>query len=57
MNEYNTTFEVKVKTYMNLKSKLNEDEAVRLGKKNEEAEIEKFLQVLNSSIARILWCI
>ena len=55
MTEYNTVFETKVKAFHNMKSTLSEKESVRLGKKSEELEVEKFLQANTQELAKDKW--
>ena len=55
MNEYNTVYENKVKAFLNMKSTLSEDEAIRLGKKSDEVEMEKFIQANTQELAKDKW--
>ena len=45
IDEYCTTFEKKMGSFLQPRSLLSDDEANKLGMKNEEDEVEKFIQV------------
>uniref|UniRef100_T1JCQ9 Serrate RNA effector molecule homolog n=1 Tax=Strigamia maritima TaxID=126957 RepID=T1JCQ9_STRMM len=55
LNEYITTFEQKINPFLQPLTKLNDDEALKLGKKDPEAEVEKFIQANTQELAKDKW--
>ena len=44
-----------MKAFLNMKSRLSDFEASRLGRKDEDAEVEKFLQANTQELAKDKW--
>lgn len=55
VSEYTTNFENKLKPFLEVNGKISEEEAVKLGKKNPEAEVEKFVQANTQELAKDKW--
>lgn len=53
--EFTQIFENKLKPFLEVNEKILEEEAVKLGKKNPEAEVEKFVQANTQELAKDKW--
>ncbi|XP_055935385.1 serrate RNA effector molecule homolog isoform X1 [Argiope bruennichi] len=55
INDYISHFEQKSQIFLQTPTKLDEEECVKLGKKDPEAEVEKFIQANTQELAKDKW--
>lgn len=55
IEDYNSNFEKKMGSFLHPKTLLTDDEAAKLGMKNEKDEVEKFIQVNTQELGKDKW--
>ncbi|XP_041473947.1 serrate RNA effector molecule homolog isoform X3 [Lytechinus variegatus] len=55
VDNWQTNFENKIQPLMNLKSKMSDEELNKLGKKDQELEVEKFIKANTKELAKDKW--
>lgn len=55
INDYISHFEMKSQVFLQTPAKLDEEECVKLGKKDPDAEVEKFIQANTQELAKDKW--
>jgi len=55
VNEWMTSFEKKMKPFMEANNKITDAEAVKLGKKDPDVEVEKFVQANTQELSKDKW--
>ncbi|XP_035233246.1 serrate RNA effector molecule homolog isoform X2 [Stegodyphus dumicola] len=55
INDYISHFEMKSQTFLQTPTKLDEEECIKLGKKDPDAEVEKFIQANTQELAKDKW--